>query len=249
MKKPWIYLLVVLTAMGTLSHARSDGPESGGGGGVILVGPSHTQPRFIDIYNLPDSRQAQLRRQYSNRRNSQQRVRVKESSADLLNYDPAFIQANQLLTTWFDNVATRRLNIDLQDMLMGPIRWTFTNSWQNYENHYRPTHLPAKKNIYTVAYYLKTEQPEVKILLSLWNGLPLLDQTGLVLHESLRHYQLGLGQSIDDELLQKATVLVLYCPPAEETKGVLYQILGTASPLSTRQKKSLFSSTIATCRD
>lgn len=251
MKKLWIFALTLTTvfAFTSASQARSDGPETGGGGGVIFVGPSTAAPRMIDMYNLTERQQLELRRRYSGQNNSQQRLRVKESTADLLNYDPAFRQADSLLNQWFDNLATRALNVNITEMLMGSIQWTFTNTLQRYENHYRPTHLPRGKNIYTVAHYLKKESPEVKTVLSIWNQMPLVDQTALVLHESLRHYQLGMGQSIDDELLQKATVLVLYCSPSAERKGDLYSLLGTASPLSASQKKALFSRTILKCQN
>ena len=249
MKKLWIFVLTLTTVLtfANISQARSDGPETGGGGGVVFVGPSHTAPRFVDMYNLTERQQLDLRQRYAGQNNSQQRLRVKESTADLLNYDPAFRQADSLLNQWFDNLATRTLNVNITEMLMGPIQWTFTHTLQRYENHYRPTHLPRGKNIHTVAHYLKKESPVVKIVLSVWNQMPLVDQTALVLHESLRHYQLGMGQSIDDELLQKATVLALYCSPSAEHKGDLYNLLGTASQLNRTQKKALFSRAISDC--
>lgn len=251
MKKLLTLIPAILALLATASisaHARSDGPESGGGGGVIFTGARSSEPRLINFYNLNSERQSELRQRYSSAEPSQQVSLERESTASLVTKDPAFTLSERLFSGWFNNVLTRAGNIRVTDMIMTPILWTFKNSQQSYQNHYRPTHLPNKKTIYTAAYYLQTERAEVKVVLSIWNRLPLLDQAGLIIHESLRHYQLGLGQYIDDELLQKATVLMLYCEPNEDTKGSLYHLLGTATPLSKRQQRALFSSTIASCR-
>jgi hypothetical protein len=238
-----VFLILILAS--SISFAHAEGHESGGGGGVIIG--VNKAPQLVDFLNLKVSRQdieeiltdiEPLKREESEAFNHAQMMEQN---------DPAYVVATQLLGTWIDGFY-KKMSISPSRLIFNSMTWSFAKSMQYTENHYRPSNLNADKNIYTGAYFYKLK-PQHKVIISVntWNQMHSIDQIGLLIHEMLRNYQLGFGQNINDEVLQKATAMMVYCKP--ETKNTAYLLrLITIDAKSRAETLAQYDSVVAKCR-
>lgn len=240
--KPILILALSLTAS-AISQANSEGHESGGGGGIVLV---NNTPLLIDFFNLKITRE-QLEELYKDSTSSKRNASLQSHREILNDRDPAFEQATLLMSTWIDSYY-KKMNISPSKLIINSMDWNFTKAMQFTNSHYRPSIIPEEKIIHTAAYYYNsTPKREVKVVLGIWNSMSSVDQIGLVLHEMLRNYQLGFKQNINDEILQKSTAMMIYCKP--EHKNINY-LLSLLSPIYKNKAAYLskYDKVIAKCR-
>lgn len=238
-----IFLILVLTS--SISLARVEGHESGGGGGVIIG--VNKAPQLVDFLNLNVERQ-DIEEVFTDIepfiREETQPLSHKEM---LEQNDPAYTVATQLLGTWIDGFY-KKSSFRPSNLIFNSMNWAFTKSMQYTESHYRPSSLNADKNIYTGAYFYKLK-PKHKVIISvnIWNQMHSIDQIGLLLHEMLRNYQLGFGQNINDEVLQKATAMMVYCKPEIKNTSYLIRLI-TINAKNRAETLAQYDSVVANCR-
>ncbi|MGE3609766.1 MAG: hypothetical protein AB7I27_09300 [Bacteriovoracaceae bacterium] len=201
--KNLIFLLSILGS--ALSFA---GTESGGGGGVVATS---NRPVLIDFYQLANPS-----------------VMVSEISET----DDAFKQAVDILDTW------QRLPLDNISYLVGfsfsgPVEWIFTHNKLKEFDHHRPMNISEHERIETVAYYsIKNSIYQINLFRPIWEQMDITNQTALLIHESLRHVQLGLKSYFNEEALQQATVIYMLCRPTVRLSSYLNNLLHNNTELN-----------------
>lgn len=96
--------------------------------------------------------------------------------------------------------------------LKRPLQIRVSNNEILAADFYRPMYLPTTSKVFQAAYYSMQDR-SVVISQNIWNKLGYVSKLGLVIHENMRHLQLGLGHKFNDEILQKATLAILVCKP------------------------------------
>lgn len=201
---------------------QATGPETGGGGNYISTYDSSSNEiaRILDFYVLPQ----ELREKMDLAFLSLPASRIEEpkklkSDKDTFPDDQAFRYLQALFNKW-----TSVSNMDptmawLSVTASIKIKWEFSDEPLTSQNFYIPENVPSsfdKDTVKTAAYYFHRENKnkgKVKIFRPAWNLMPLQDQIGLLLHETLRNFQFGQGFEFNDELLQKTTTLLMSCSP------------------------------------
>jgi hypothetical protein len=189
--------------------AQKEGPQTGGGGGTVFSS-NLSSNEVIDFYN------------FTNHLNIQSLIGKKfppvyehnEESPLVISTHVQSILDNWYLPTEHANSSLRKLqgNIDGQS-----IQFVFVNSVESTNTIYRPLGLGSQVQIYPTAYYSIADYRFVAGLVqidkSIWQRMNRVNRLALILHERLRHIQITLGYTFDDEFLQKATVVLLACQP------------------------------------
>jgi len=105
---------------------------------------------------------------------------------------------------------------------LGSLHWIFTDELPPLQTRFDLSNLlVGDDKLETIAYYFYEADKEKRswqLLLSIprWNRLNFSAQVGLVIHEALRHFQLGVvsqsrGLEFSEKILQKATALITSC--------------------------------------
>lgn len=194
---------------------KSQGPESGGGGGVVKINQTwHLVDYFLLPETLPQIQAWDL---------TVRADRVDAASKEPLEFyqenqtinNKAFSLALTILEEWaalpFDRLAALMLG-----SLQNPLRWAFVDEELFSFPPYRPPALEPDTPILTAANYTIVPHELFLVRLSrrLWNEMPLYQQTGLIIHEILRQVQFGKQSYFNDESLQKATAIYMLCKPS-----------------------------------
>lgn len=212
-----IFITLFLSLIGSAA-----GPRTGGGGGsVVILG----KPRLVDFLNIPESH-SYLDKKYKNLTPSfiDSITTLSFESSGFPN-DAAFVLAQSTFDQW-SRLPYDYIGLLINTGLFKPVSWHFVDSEMPASDHFRPAALDSTHSIQTTAYYLMKDRAfDVFISRSLWNNLPLADQAGLLIHESLRHIQIGFSLSFDDESLQRATAILMSCRPTITLDQYLFFLL------------------------
>lgn len=240
-------ILLIVLLIPFLAFAKSGGTSAGGGGGGVIY--INDKLKLIDFYNTPNTSKY-LNLKYS----SMSPTILKEES-----YDQSFINkkesnssiqvAKEILNQW-SSIPYDVAGFYIEQALKSPIlKWSFVDSnITEDKNHFRPFYINPKSKILTAAYYYKESLGSytVQISRTLWNQLLAYDQTGLIIHETLRHIQIGNNFKFNDESLQKATTLIMTCQPRIKLSQYLYFILNNLNEFAEENIGS-FENIIAEC--
>lgn len=228
---------LLLVCAGTLSSA---GPDSGGGGGTVLI---NNEPILIDFLNILKSEDisnelkniSKKLEDISKAENLtdnniscplavEKRLGATNKPFSFVRYSKAscdiFALANNIFIKWetlpFDAVSST-----IHGAMFSPLKWQFITKQKlpdlnTAANFYRPSNLPPRLDISAAAYYRveSNNQYIVQIEQNMWDQMSKVNQVGLVVHEALRHLQIGQMARFNDETLQKATALMVLCEPS-----------------------------------
>ncbi len=240
-----IQQLILYILFGLLAYqaANARGTESGGGGTTVVKDGQRVlldylvlDPEFRDINQFGHYKQLifpeEFLRKVEDQTFSSKLIdfdngitlsKLTESS-DFFISDP-FQLALQIFKEWNDD---NLLNVSTDNAYVGlfhPVTWLITN--KNIQGPIASVESLKDLNLTDPklsAYYLdskNTSENKRIYLISLsaktWNELGLLSQSGLLVHEGLRHFQIRNGQPsefyFDDSVLQKATAITMLCKP------------------------------------
>lgn len=254
--KQFLLMSFVSFSFGTflvVSLAAKEGPESGGGGTVVYL---NSKPQLIDFYTI-DGGAKFLSNRYSESKASFLQFPTKFDLERGLEYNaktaaavPALSRALDIFNEW-SLVPFDTLGIRIHGAFYKPTRWSFTRKKISEYQFYRPDVLPENIVTKPVAYYSYSEQEkifQVNISLDIWNQLSLQDQVGLLIHETLRHVQIGLGFEFNDKALQRATAVMLVCEPSVKYNQYLFDLLNNRPDL-VKQSHEEFNLFVKECRE
>lgn len=177
------------------------GTESGGGGGVVF---NSSKPVLIDFYQMNN---------------------FSLNDYEKTNTDNAFDLAKEILDLW-QNLPLDNMSLLVKSSLNGPVKWKLTDRPLKAFDHHRPMNLSDRERIETAAYYsMDNRVYQVNIFRPIWEQMDIKNQTGLIIHESLRHVQLGIKTHFNEETLQQATVIYMTCKPSARLNFYLKFIL------------------------
>lgn len=196
-------LLLILSILIYCSgvFAEKSGPETGGGGNAVFA---EGEFRLLDLFNVRSIETA-LSLTKSNH---------PELAAISPYPHPVEVQtlALKILANWQIQMSAYPLkNAELVEG--SHVNFKLLSDQVQMSDYYAPQYLPEKYLLYQAAYYRKNDHI-VSISHILWNRFDPTSKLGLLLHENLRHLQIGLDNSFTDEQLQKSTLVLLICPVA-----------------------------------
>lgn len=215
------YLSIVLYSL--ISWNVLAGTESGGGGGVVWI---KSQPVLMDHFAIIDSVDGLPERSQSTQPILEDiHIRVREETSI-----PAFKIANQILDRW-SALQMDVMSYNVKLALTSSTQWVLKDARLVAPPFYLAPSIPQYSVIEAVAYY-HTLDAKVQIDRSIWNKMDLRDQSGLIIHESLRHVQLGFKHSFDDESLQRATAVYLNCVPTRRLNYYMFYVLNNTPEMA-----------------
>lgn len=250
--KSIIGVVVLVSTVAWPQAVFATGPDSGSGGGYINLETPHsflpliksTTPRLIDLYNIPKDRLGGLEREYQNLTQLLESEGTKlptyeEAATEVVIYKSFptnlyFQHVERLIRSW-NQPGKNSINMvySLFNESIDRILWNFVDEDIPISSHFKPKLLNEHIKINTVANYIILDwttlglnlptQTEVFISRLIWNQFSYLDKVGLIIHETLRNTQKYHKFKFNDEILQKATAIMLLCLPAEETGHVLVE--------------------------
>lgn len=241
-----IFMVLLLSSFSqAASHCVSarmkNGTESSGGGTVFK---SSNGPVLIDLLQInPQARiqptDAWAQASYIERAET---ALILEKNPYLgSNEDPAVNFALTILKKW-DGTSARLGDISILSAIQHPLAWVFTDGAL-------PDCLYSKNlnslELQFAAYYIR-DRYQVNIFRPLWNQMDLISQSGLIIHESLRHIQLDYERVFNEESLQQTTALLLLCEPNEFLKRYTQHVL--INPASAREVFGSFSDVLKSCQ-
>jgi hypothetical protein len=105
------------------------------------------------------------------------------------------------------------IDFSISSALKNSIKWSFTED-ELQAPIFWPAGVDPLSKTRIAAYYL-ADAPNftVQVNQSLWNQLGLYSRVGLVIHEGLRHLQIGQAKHFDEKSLQLSTSLLVLCEP------------------------------------
>lgn len=210
---------ILLAILPCLSYA-DDGPdapegtESGGGGSVIF---RISQPILVDYLSIdPNFKDIDAYRGRSSSRigkPSKTFAISQDNESNLRKRNAAFDLALHRIQAW------KEQKFDYSAALIH-IAFYAPNVWEFVDRNLLalapalPIPIDPNQQVATAAYYSKINKSfRVQISLKIWNQLGILSQAGLLLHESLRHLQIGWSNGFDEASLQQATAILMMCQP------------------------------------
>ncbi len=212
---------------GNSGNALSGG-SCGGGGGVIYI---NNQPRLVDFYTIPSSYEL-LSEKYSSQEPSFIKSALSmtfDANTEIKN--PALKMVLEIFRRWSD-LPYDSIGLWINTAIFKPV-WNFTDESLLAPPSYRPSPISNDDKIETAAYYLQKENTyNVNISRDIWNLLSIQDQVGLLIHETLRHVQIGFSFGFDDEALQKATAMMMICRPRVKFDQYLFYLLNNRRDLA-----------------
>jgi hypothetical protein len=220
---------LVVCPVENLYAAGKEGVKDGGGGGVVYIA---NQPHLTDFYTIQNSADL-LNQKYLNQASSwveSPRLLSFDSKAQV--DDVAYATVLAIFSKW-SNLPYDSIGMWINNSIYRPVVWNFTDQNILAPQFYRSPFLPPEINIITAAYYNKTDRSfQVNISRKIWNQMQLKDQVGLLIHETLRHVQIGLSFGFDDEALQKATAMMMTCRPRVKYDQYLFYLLNNRRDLA-----------------
>ena len=229
---------------------KAQGPESGGGGGVVRINDSL---HLVDYFLIPQAL-PQIQAWHQNPANSSDFMN--EASEDVIEFshreqraeNRAFELAFEILEKWA-NLPFDHLAYLMQGSFQTPLKWLFVDEDLFSIPSYRPAFLAPQIPIVTAANYtiLQHQLYLVRINRPLWNELALFHQTGLILHEVLRQVQLGKQSYFNDESLQKATAILMLCEPSLKLNQYAHFLTFNAEAVAT-ERLGRFEDVTQNCR-
>lgn len=208
------FILTCLTLISSISYA---GTESGGGGHVvydqsqkayILADFWQIDKNFIDQNYFLSFKPSHLESELLN---------VTLANKEILKETPqlsAFSVSLHILNQW-SQLPFDLISIHIKAAIMAPVIWNFTNAELEAPVNFQSssTYDPNRKYL-TAAYYQRDKQDyRVQISRPIWNQTKLFTQSGIIIHESLRHIQIGRSENFNEDSLQKATAILTLCQP------------------------------------
>jgi hypothetical protein len=227
-----------------LAGEGSEGPGSGGGGGVIAIESKYYLIDFLNIMTLEellkistkpgDFQKQASKREFTLKRNSE----IQNSS---------FKKAQDIFAKW------QSLPFGLGAPLMDggfyePLRWSFVDGLNKTAKYFNPQFLPSEAKVATAAYYTNYGRANftINIERSIWNQMSEMNQVGLIVHEGLRNLQFITLGSFDDEALQKVTAILILCKPSIKLSQYM-MLLTLNQPALAEQRMGSFESVTAHC--
>lgn len=212
-----------------LAWAEKQGPESGGGGVVAKI---NSRLQLIDFYTIAGAPEfLELKYQSTKPSVIDQEQEFSFHRQDQVN-NVAFNQVLNVFNTW-SLLPYDVIGLTINSAIYNPVIWNFSDQEVVAPKFYLPSPLRSGVETATAAYYLKVNRlHRVSISRKIWNELKLQDQVGLLIHESLRHVQIGFSFSFDDEALQKATAIMMVCRPSVKLDQYLFFLLNNRRDLA-----------------
>lgn len=208
------FILICLILISSISYA---GTESGGGGHVVY---DQSQEAYIlaDFWQIDKSFIDQnifLNFKSSRLENELLNIKLK-NKVDLkeIHQTSAFSIAFHILNQW-SKLPFDLISIHIKAGIMAPVSWSFTDAILEAPVNFQSssTYDPNRQYL-TAAYYRHDKQDyRVQISRALWNKSRLFTQSGIIIHESLRHIQIGRSENFNEDNLQKATAILTMCKP------------------------------------
>lgn len=234
MKTPFFLLLSMACIVCLISPASRAGVESGGGGGVLF---RNSRPVLIDFFNIDFNFRDQdfFRDKIASRLSETRSIQLafdQESETQIRNTHSAFDLAFQILQPW------QKLSYDIAGLTVltafyRPVQWSFVDKDLQAPPVYLPKGISSSEKIQIAAYYSAApHQFTVEISKPIWNQMGILSQAGLLIHESLRHLQIGLSRSFDEQTLQQATSILVMCEPKGRLSYYLQYLFMNRSDLA-----------------
>ena len=221
------------------TNDENSGPETGGGGNIVLT---NGQLVLLDFYNFQDTNALSrlIEKKQVSLLLSAFPYSMVDSASDKsrpLSTSPAnYIYLSEILINKWGLSSDWNLNaIDGQKPArrqLQKISWSFVDRLETGSAYFTPRFLPQNFRIEQAAYYTAA-QKEVKISGVIWSNLNFSNRLGLIIHEKLRQVQLTFGYAMDDQLLQKITVLAIVCKPEP---ALLHRVLVPRSQLFERYR-------------
>ncbi len=203
-----------------VTNDESVGPETGGGGNIVLA---NGQLVLLDFFNFPDvsqisrlieKKQASLLASvlpFSLTENSSGKLQpLNPSPANFIFFSEVLLSQWGISTIRYSNTITPQMHA--QNPKLQRMNWSVVDRLETDSKYYSPRFLPSSFQIEKAAYYNAAEK-EVKISGFIWSQLNFSSRLGLIIHEKFRQIQLTFGYMMDDQLLQKATVMAMVCKP------------------------------------
>ena len=188
--------------------AEKDGPETGGGGNAVEIDGHYY---LIDIFNVSTPSMVTLRAVQNH----------PEIGRLVHNETPENIQkvAIEVFKRWGLDVSPFALSRTellpaggVHPISKLPVQIRTSDEEIISTQYYFPFYLPKSAKVYQAAYYAN-QSNSVLISSYIWSRLGSINKLGLIIHENMRYLQLGLGHRFNDEVLQKATLMMLICKP------------------------------------
>lgn len=221
MKPPFLLLLSMACIVCLISPASRAGVESGGGGGVLF---RNSRPVLIDFFNIDFN--------FRDQDFFRDKIASRLSETQIRNTHSAFDLAFQILQPW------QKLSYDIAGLTVltafyHPVQWSFVDKELQAPPVFLPKGISSSEKIQIAAYYSAApHQFTVEISKPIWNQMGILSQAGLLIHESLRHLQIGLSRSFDEQTLQQATSILVMCEPKGRLSYYLQYLFMNRSDLA-----------------
>ncbi len=205
-------ILIALFILTSHQAFAGSGGESGGGGGVLMRASG---PLLIDFLNidLNFKDQSNFGGREASRISTPLDFSINESNIRQIRNDiSAFDLAIGVLEKW------KSLKFDIAGMtaliaLYEPLQWSFVDKKLSAAVFF-PEGVAASEPTAIAGYYLASaRQFKIQLSTPIWNEMQILSQTGLVIHEGLRHVQIGFSAHFDEKSLQEATAILMMCKP------------------------------------
>lgn len=224
-----LFLFLMLSSVNL--YAQSGG-ESGGGGGTIY---GKNGPVLVDFLNVnPEFKDTTQYKTWKASRVHQpsQILITRENESLVREQNSAFDLALSIIEKWESQFLDISAGI-IHTAFMSPVSWNFTASDLTAPDSFLPVPGMKRTNIKIAAYYKKFGKNfSVQVSNKVWNDLGILSQAGLLIHESLRHQQIGWSDNFDEESLQKATALLMLCEPQSSINQYLFYTTKNRSDLA-----------------
>ena len=232
MKNMSHYLTVAVLI--TISSVSFAGNESGGGGGVLF---RESGPVLVDYLNInPDFKDSNTYQKWeASRITEKSKVEItRENENQVRASNAAYDLALTVLKKWeeaFFGIGAGMVHTSF----MSPVIWNFVNKDLKAPSSYLPLENMDADKIKIAAYYHKKSNYrtegrfrlaldayetktsknkfDVQVSMNIWNQMGILSQSGLLVHEALRHLQLGWANNFDEDSLQHATAILMMCEP------------------------------------
>lgn len=213
--------LFLVTLLAVYSHTGFAGGESGGGGGVVRLANG---PVLMDHFIVVDDA-SEIRR---GNPGVPVHSPVTLGRKSIFSVD-AFSRADSIIKKWSELRYDSLSNL-VQTALHSTVNWSFVDTEITAPPFYLSPSIPQESSVEVAAFYQYSGPKSVKVNFrrSIWNELSLEDQSGLVLHETLRQVQIGFGNGFDDEALQRATAIYLLCRPTARLNYYLFYVLSNS---------------------
>jgi hypothetical protein len=234
--KPITVITLILTLsvtcfMSFAANATKQGTESGGGGGVVWI--DSNRPILMDFYTIiKTASELPVLVQNSSYIDDTKTAPISisdENEAAVKAENTAFAYAIDTLEKW------KKLPFDSMSFFVlisfrNPLQWSFTDNTLEAPPFYLAANLPSHSPTEVSAYYLKKTINTFSVTISrnIWNQMKLLDQAGLLIHETLRQMQIGFGNGYNDESLQRATAIYSLCKPTGRLNYYMFYLLNNS---------------------